>query len=94
MKKFKWTTEDKPCDAVSGSVTRYRCVDFPDMTIIHCRIRVKCSCRRYLFVNKNFVDMENGPSWEFNTLQECMEFVESTSWEVIVGSKTVQEVDE
>ena len=97
MKKFKWTTDAKPYDAVCGSVTRYHCVDFPDVTIIHCRIRVPCSYRHtrgYLFANKYFVDMESGPCWEFNTQQECMEFVESTSWEVLVGSKTVKEVDE
>ena len=78
MKRFKWMMAGESFDAVGGSMMRFRCRDFPGVTITRCNFRVPCVHRKgFLVVKKYFVEAENGLFREFRTKRECTEFVES-----------------
>lgn len=78
MKRFKWMMAGESFDAVGGSMMRFRCRDFPGVTITRCNFRVPCTYRTsFWIVKKYFVETEDGLFLEFRTKRECMEFVES-----------------
>ena len=79
MKRFKWMMAGESFDAVGGSMMRFRCEDFPGVTITRCRFHVPCAHRKdFWVVKKYFVEAENNRFFlEFRTKRECMEFVEN-----------------
>lgn len=77
MTRFKWKMAGESSDAVGGFMMRFRCEDFPGVTITRCNILAPCAYKQsYWTVRKYFVETENGLFWEFRTKQECTEFVE------------------
>lgn len=78
MKKFKWRMTSESFDAVGGSMMRFRCEDFPGVTITRCNFRVPCAYKQgYWIAKKYFVEAEDGLFRELRTKRECIEFVES-----------------
>ena len=78
MKRFKWRMAGESFDAIGGSMMRFRCEDFPGVTITRCNFRVPCAYKQgYWVTRKYFVEAENGFFREFKTKRECTEFVES-----------------